>query len=368
MKKALIVFGTRPEAIKMSPLVKELQKRGEIEAAVCMTGQHREMLDGVLDAFGVSADFCFEVMRAGQTLDMLTSALLERLSFVLESYRPDLVLVHGDTTTAFAAALSAFYHRIPVAHVEAGLRTESVDTPFPEELNRRAISLMSDIDFAPTKQAAERLLGEGKKVEKVYITGNTAIDALGYTVKDEYTHPLLELARGKRLILLTSHRRENIGESMERIFRGVRRVCEENPDLLVIYPMHKNPLVREIALRVLGGCEQIILTEPLGVLDMHNIMARAFAVVTDSGGIQEEASHLGIPVLVIRESTERAEGVAAGTIRLVGTKEESVYGELSRLLCDREARESMLRAESPFGSGNASVLIADIVCRILCQK
>ena len=365
MKKVLIVFGTRPEAIKMYPVIMEMRKREGIKTAVCVTWQHREMLRSVLDELCIIPDFELDVMREDGGLSSLCSVLLERIDKVLESYLPDLVLVHGDTSSAFAAALAAFYRRIPCAHVEAGLRTDSVATPFPEEAHRRAISLISDIDFAPTKEAAQRLCKEGKRSESIYVTGNTAIDALRYTVKKDYVHPLFEWVGGNRLMLLTAHRRENIGEPMERIFRGIRRACEENEDVCVIYPMHKNPAVREIATRCIGGCERIMLTEPLSVVEMHNIMARAYAVVTDSGGLQEEAPHLNVPVLVIRESTERCEGVAAGAIRLIGTDEASVYEGITRLLCDRSAHLEMSRAASPYGSGNASRRIADVITTVL---
>ncbi len=368
MKKALIVFGTRPEAIKMAPVIRELQKRVGIETRVCVSGQHREMLNDALRVFEIFPDFSLDVMRDGQTLERLTCALLEGIGRVLDLYRPDIVLVHGDTTTAFTASLSAFYRGIPIAHVEAGLRTESIDSPFPEELNRRVISQISSLDFAPTREAAERLWREGKAKERIYVTGNTAIDALCYTVKKEYTHPLLEKAKGKRLLLVTSHRRENIGEPMERIFSGIRRALTENENLIALFPMHKNPVVREIAHRVFDGCERITLTEPLGVFDMHNVMARAYAVVTDSGGIQEEAAHLGVPALVIRDNTERQEGVKSGAIRLIGTNEDSVYKGISDLLSNSEEHRMMSSAPSPFGKGNAGALIADAVLGVLSEK
>lgn len=364
MKKILAVFGTRPEAIKICPLVKELQKREGFEVRVCVTAQHRAMLDSVLSAFGITPDADLDLMRQGQTLSELTSRILCGLSKVLKN-RPDAVLVHGDTTTAFAASLACFYEKIPVCHVEAGLRTHDLSAPFPEEFNRRAVALTARLHFAPTEGARRNLLDEGISRERVFVTGNTVIDALSTTVRENFTHPVLDWANGDRLILLTAHRRENIGEPMRNIFKALRRVIEERRGLRAVYPMHKNPAVRSIAESELADCGKILLTEPIDVFDCHNLMARSFLVLTDSGGIQEEAPSLGVPVLVTRNTTERPEGVEAGVLRLVGTEEERIYSELCRLLDDGNEYAAMARAVNPYGDGKASERIADILEKFL---
>lgn len=360
MKKILVAFGTRPEAIKMCPLVKELKGRG-VETIVCVSGQHRQMLDQVLKAFAVVPDYDLSIMQEGQTLADITSRVLLRMGSVLDGTKPDVVLVHGDTTTSFAAALAAFYRQIPVGHVEAGLRTWNLASPFPEEFNRQAVDVLSEYYFAPTETSKQNLLDEGKSEDRIYVTGNTAIDALKTTVKEEYTHPELDWANGFRLILVTAHRRENLGDPMRNMFAAIRSIVEEHPDVKALYPIHMNPLVREIAAEQLGGCDRIKLIEPLDVLDFHNFLARAHLVLTDSGGIQEEAPSLGKPVLVMRDTTERPEGVEAGTLRLVGTSKEGIYLNCKELLNDEHAYELMSRASNPYGDGNASAAIADVL-------
>ena len=364
MKKILIVFGTRPEAIKMCPVVKELRKREGIEALVCAVGQHCDMLFSVMKEFDISPDFYIGIERGEAELSSLFEAIIKGCDEVIKNYRPDLLLVHGDTSTAFATALAGFYRGIPIVHVEAGLRTNNIKSPFPEEFNRRAISLISDIDLAPTRAAMESLVSEGKPTSRIYITGNTVIDAVKYTLKKEYSHTVLDFAKGKRLLLFTAHRRENIGLRMENIFRAVRRIVEDNKDVCLVYPMHKNPRVREIALRILGDRERILLTEPLALTDMHNVMARSYMIITDSGGIQEEASYLGVPAIVVREHTERLEALESGAISLAGTEEDTVYGAIDDLLCDSAKYQRMASAPSPYGSGNASEIIADILCSV----
>lgn len=361
MTKILLVFGTRPEAVKMCPLVRELRARPSLQTLVCVTGQHRQMLDQVLDVFQVTPDYDLSVMKPGQTLFDVTTDILNALRPVLEKERPDVVLVQGDTSTTFAAALACFYLRIPVGHVEAGLRTHDMSAPYPEEFNRQAVSLISRYHFAPTEQARQNLLAEGKRPETIHVTGNTAIDALRTTVRPDYTHPELDWAAGSRLILITAHRRENLGEPMRRMFRAIRRVIDEHPDVKAVYPVHMNPAVRETADAVLGGHERIHMLEPLDVLDFHNFLARSHLILTDSGGIQEEATSLGKPVLVMRDTTERPEGVAAGTLKLVGTDEETVYESFRRLLDDPVQYAEMSRAGSPYGDGFASRRIADIL-------
>lgn len=356
----MLVFGTRPEAIKMCPLVNELKARpDEFEVSVCATGQHREMLDQVLRAFGVEPDVDLHVMRPGQTLFDITSGVLLGMRAVLEEGRPDAVLVHGDTTTSFAAALAAFYQQIPVGHVEAGLRTRNLASPWPEEFNRQAVDVVSRWYFAPTETSRRNLLDEAKPADRVWVTGNTGIDALRTTVREGYSHPDLDWARGSRLVLVTAHRRENLGEPMHRMFRAIRRAMEERPDTKAIYPVHMNPQVRRAAHEELDGFSRLRIVEPLDVLDFHNFMARSHIVLTDSGGVQEEAPSLGKPVLVMRDTTERPEGVAAGTLRLVGTQEETIYREFSRLLDDPAAYAEMARASNPYGDGHASERIAD---------
>lgn len=357
----MLVFGTRPEAIKMCPLVRELRSRDGIRTVVCVTGQHRQMLDQVLEAFDVVPDYDLSVMKQGQTLFDITTNILSSIKSVLEEVKPDTVLVHGDTSTTFVTALACFYLQIPVGHVEAGLRTYNIYSPFPEEFNRQAVSIVSEHNFAPTENAKANLLREGRDGSKIYVTGNTAIDALKTTVRDDYTHPELEWAAGSRLILITAHRRENLGEPMHHMFRAIRRVMDEHPDVRAIYPIHMNPVVRRAADEELGGCDRIHIIEPLEVLDCHNIMAKSYMILTDSGGIQEEAPSLGKPVLVMRDTTERPEGIAAGTLRLVGTDEEVIYDNFRRLLEDKDAYNAMARAANPYGDGLASRRIADIL-------
>ena len=358
----MLVFGTRPEAIKMCPLVNELKSRpGEFETTVCVTGQHREMLEQVLRVFGVESDHDLAIMKPGQTLFDVTCDVLLKLKAVLEAERPDVVLVHGDTTTSFAAALACFYLQIPVGHVEAGLRTRDIYSPWPEEFNRQAVDIVSAYYFAPTEASRRNLLDEGKPAERIWVTGNTGIDALATTVREGYSHPELEWARGSRLILITAHRRENLGEPMHRMFRAIRRVMEEHPDVKAIYPVHMNPLVRKAAHEELDGFDRLRIVEPLEVLDFHNFMAASHLILTDSGGIQEEAPGLGKPVLVMRDTTERPEGVEAGTLKLVGTDEDVIYREFSHLLSDADEYARMSRASNPYGDGHASERIASVL-------
>lgn len=366
MRKVLLVFGTRPEAIKMCPLVNELKKYpDEFDITVCVTGQHREMLDQVLRVFKVEPDFDLSVMKPGQTLFDVTTEVLRRLKPVLESICPDCVLVHGDTTTSFAAALACFYLQIPLGHVEAGLRTHDLQSPWPEEFNRQAVDLISNWYFAPTVDSMQNLLKEGKNRDRVWVTGNTGIDALATTVRDDYVHPVLDWAKGSRLILITAHRRENLGKPMHRMFRAIRRVMEFHLDTKAVYPIHMNPIVRRAAHEELDGFDRLRIIEPLEVLDFHNFMSKAFLILTDSGGIQEEAPSLGKPVLVMRENTERPEGVAAGTLKLVGTSEETIYNEFSKLLSDSHEYTKMSKASNPYGDGHSSARIAEILLRTL---
>ncbi|NLT15829.1 MAG: UDP-N-acetylglucosamine 2-epimerase (non-hydrolyzing) [Clostridiales bacterium] len=361
MKKVMLVFGTRPEAIKMCPLVLELKSRAKLETLVCVTGQHREMLSQVLDAFGVTPDFNLSVMQDKQTLFDITEKVMRGMREILGETRPDVVLVHGDTTTTFAAALACFYLNIKVGHVEAGLRTYDMASPYPEEFNRQAVDIITSYLFAPTEVSKANLLKEGKPPETIYVTGNTAIDALKTTVRADYSHPELDWAKDSRLVMLTAHRRENLGAPMRRIFAAIRRIVVEFPDIKVIYPVHMNPAVREAASDVLGGHERVHLIEPLDVLDFHNFLARSFIILTDSGGIQEEAPSLGKPVLVLRDTTERPEGIAAGTLKLTGTDEEVIYREFKKLLTDQSAYDAMSLASNPYGDGYASKRIADLL-------
>ena len=367
MKTIMLIFGTRPEAIKMCPLVKELQSRKEIRTLVCVTGQHRQMLEQVLDAFHVQPDYDLSIMKDKQTLFDITTEILKKIREVLEKEKPDVVLVHGDTSTTFAAALACFYLQIPVGHVEAGLRTYNIASPYPEEFNRQAVSIVSQYNFAPTKRSAENLVREGKKKDTIYITGNTAIDALQTTVRDNYSHPELDWCRDSRLMLITAHRRENLGEPMHNMFRAIRRVLEEHDDVKAIYPIHLNPVVRRAAEDVFGESspggkeERLHLMEPLDVLDFHNFMKRSYLILTDSGGIQEEAPALGKPVLVMRDTTERPEGIEAGTLKLVGTEEETIYRTFTELLDNKEEYEKMAHASNPYGDGYASIRIANIL-------
>lgn len=355
----MAVLGTRPEAIKMCPVIIELKKRKNVDLYVCITSQHREMLRSVLGIFGVRADCDLDIMKEGQSLADITKAVLDGISEVLEREKPDVVLVHGDTTTAFAASLACFYKKIPVGHVEAGLRTYDVYSPYPEEFNRRTIDITARYLFAPTKLSAENLLREGADENSIFVTGNTAIDALRLTVREEYSSPITEAAAGKRIILLTAHRRESHGEALRGIFRAVRRIANEFDDVMIVYPVHPNPVVRAAAEETLSGHERIMLTEPLDVITFHNLMAKSRFIMTDSGGIQEEAPSLGKPVLVLRDVTERPEGVEAGTLRIVGTDEEKVYLACKNLLCNDAEYAEMSSAENPYGDGKASRRIAD---------
>ena len=363
MKKILLVFGTRPEAIKMCPLVNELKTREGIKTIVCVSGQHRQMLDQVLEAFHVVPDYDLSIMKDRQTLFDITTNILDRIKAVLEEVKPDVVLVHGDTSTTFVTALACFYMQIPVGHVEAGLRTYDIYSPYPEEFNRQAVSIISRYNFAPTEQARQNLLSEGKRPETIVVTGNTAIDALRTTVREDYSHPELVWDSDSRLILITAHRRENLGEPMKNMFRAIRRVMDEHTDVKAIYPIHMNPIVRKTADEFLGGDDRIHIIEPLDVLDFHNFLARCFLVLTDSGGIQEEAPSLGKPVLVMRNTTERPEGIAAGTLKLVGTDEEVIYRSFKQLLEDNEEYARMSNACNPYGDGFACKRIADILVR-----
>lgn len=362
MKKIMLIFGTRPEAIKMCPLVNVLKARANaFDVVVVVTGQHREMLDQVLSVFDVVPDYDLAIMKQNQTLFDVTSSVLVKIKDVLEKETPDVVLVHGDTTTSFAAALASFYLQIPIGHVEAGLRTHNIFSPWPEEFNRQAVDIVSKYYFAPTLQSKQNLLDEGKPEDAIWVTGNTGIDALNTTVQKGYDHPELEWAKGSRLILITAHRRENLGEPMHRMFRAIRRVMERHPDTKAIYPIHMNPKVREAAHAELDGFDRLHIIDPLQVLDFHNFLAASYLVLTDSGGIQEEAPGLGKPVLVMRDTTERPEGVEAGTLKLVGTDERIIYREFDRLLSDENEYLAMSQASNPYGDGRASERIADIL-------
>ncbi|WP_148630498.1 non-hydrolyzing UDP-N-acetylglucosamine 2-epimerase [Bacillus sp. E214] len=360
-KKIMVVFGTRPEAIKMCPLVRELKIRNTLETIVCVTGQHREMLDQVLDAFDVVPDFDLLIMKAKQTLFDVTINILEKMKEVLEEVKPDVVLVHGDTSTTFVTSLACFYLQIPIGHVEAGLRTYNIYSPFPEEFNRQAVGIVAKYNFAPTEVSKLNLLKEGKEPSTVYVTGNTAIDALKTTVREGYSHEQLVWAADSRLIMITAHRRENLGEPMRNMFRAIKRIVEEHLDIKVIYPIHMNPAVREAANEILGDNERVRIIEPLEVLDFHNFLSKSYLILTDSGGIQEEAPSLGKPVLVMRDTTERPEGIEAGTLKLVGTDEENIYKNFKLLLGDKEEYEKMSKASNPYGDGFASKRIADVL-------
>ena len=360
-RKVMLVFGTRPEAIKMCPLVNELKTRENLQTVVCVTGQHRQMLDQVLETFQVILDYDLSIMKERQTLFDVTTNILNRIKEVLEIEKPDVVLVHGDTSTTFVTALACFYLQIPVGHVEAGLRTYNIYSPYPEEFNRQAVSIIASYNFAPTELSRQNLIQEGKKPESIYVTGNTAIDALKTTVRNDYRHEQLDWAEGSRLIMITAHRRENLGEPMKHMFRAIRRVCDEHPDVKAIYPIHMNPVVRETANAILGGDERIRIIEPLDVLDFHNFLAHSYMILTDSGGIQEEAPSFGKQVLVMRDTTERPEGIAAGTLKLVGTEEETIYYAFKQLLEDKDEYERMSKASNPYGDGFACKRIVDIL-------
>ena len=364
MKTVMLVFGTRPEAIKMCPLVNEFKKHAEFNTVVCVTGQHRQMLDQVLDTFNIVPDYDLSIMKDKQTLFDITTNILNRIKDVLEEVKPDVVLVHGDTSTTFVTSLACFYLQIPVGHVEAGLRTYDISSPFPEEFNRQAVSIISQFNFAPTEKAKQNLINEGKKEDTIWVTGNTVIDALKTTVKEDYTHPELEWAKDSRLIFITAHRRENLGQPMHNMFRAIRRVLEEHPDVKALYPIHMNPVVRKAAQEELGGLDRIHIIDPVEVFDCHNIMAKSYMILTDSGGIQEEAPSLGKPVLVMRDTTERPEGIAAGTLKLVGTDEEVIYANFKELLENKEVYEKMSQANNPYGDGHACERIVDILSNI----
>ena len=357
MKNVMLIFGTRPEAIKMCPLVKELKKSDKLKPVVCVTGQHREMLHQVLEIFDVKPDFDLDIMKQGQDLYDITSDVLKGMRDILKKVCPDVVLVHGDTTTAAAAAIAAFYQQIPVGHVEAGLRTYHIYSPYPEEFNRQEIGLIARYHFAPTETARDNLLREGKRAEDIFVTGNTGIDALLTTVRKDYSHPLLSWSKDSRLIVITAHRRENLGRPMHEMFRAIRKIVEEFPDVKAVYPIHLNPQVRGIAREELEGCDRIRLIEPLAVSDFHNFLNASYLILTDSGGIQEEAPALGKPVLVMRDTTERPEGVEAGTLKLVGTEEDGIYHACRRLLTDPVFYSEMSQARNPYGDGRASIKI-----------
>lgn len=361
MKKIMLVFGTRPEAIKMCPLVNELKTRRDLQTIVCVTGQHRQMLDQVLEVFSVIPDYDLSIMKDRQTLFDVTTNILEKIKKVLEEVRPDVVLVHGDTSTTFVTSLACFYLQIPVGHVEAGLRTYNIYAPYPEEFNRQAVGIIAKYNFAPTNISRDNLLHEGKNPDTIFVTGNTAIDALRTTVRNDYQHPELNWADGSRLIMITAHRRENLGEPMHHMFRAIRRILDEHDNVKAIYPIHMNPVVRQTADEELGDCDRIHIIDPLDVLDFHNFLARSFMILTDSGGIQEEAPSLGKPVLVMRDTTERPEGIAAGTLKLVGTDEEVIYKNFKELLESKKAYDAMAHANNPYGDGFACKRIADIL-------
>lgn len=361
MKTIMLVFGTRPEAIKMCPLVTELKKRKNVKTVVCVTGQHRQMLDQVLETFKVVPDYDLSIMKDKQTLFDITTNILNGIGSVLDKVKPDVVLVHGDTSTTFVTALACFYKQISVGHVEAGLRTYNVYSPYPEEFNRQAVGIIAKYHFAPTEMAKNNLLKEGKEHSSIYVTGNTAIDALKTTVRENYTHPELEWAKDSKMIMITAHRRENLGEPMHNMFRAIRRVLDEHSDVKAIYPIHMNPVVRKAAEEELGNCDRIHIIEPLEVLDFHNFLSQSFMILTDSGGIQEEAPSLGKPVLVMRDTTERPEGIAAGTLKLVGTNEQVIYENFKLLLENQEAYDAMAKASNPYGDGFACKRIADIL-------
>lgn len=361
MKKVMLVFGTRPEAIKMCPLVNELKTRKDIQTIVCVTGQHKEMLTQVLEAFDVVPDFDLSIMKKQQTLFDVTTAILDKIKLILEREEPDIVLVHGDTSTTFATAMACYYLQIKVGHVEAGLRTHNIYSPFPEEFNRQAVSIISEYNFAPTELSRRNLLEEGRDPKSIFVTGNTVIDALKTTIDKNYTHPELQWAEGSRLILITAHRRENLGEPMKNMFRAIRRVMDEHDDVKAIYPIHMNPAIRSIADEILGDDDRIHIIPPLDVLEFHNFTSHSYLILTDSGGIQEEAPSMGKPVLVMRDTTERPEGITAGTLKLVGTDEETIYNEFNRLLSDSEEYKAMSQASNPYGDGTACKQIADIL-------
>ena len=357
----MTVFGTRPETIKMAPLVKELKSREEIETIVCVTAQHRQMLDQVLNAFNIVPEYDLDIMKQGQTLSDITTRVLQGLEGVIKEVRPDIVLVHGDTTTTFAGALAAFYNQVAIGHVEAGLRTYNKYSPFPEEANRQFVGVISDMNFAPTEQSKENLLKEGKNPETIIVTGNTAIDALQTTVRDDYEHEIIDWVGESRMIMLTAHRRENLGEPMRNMFRAIKRIIEKYEDIKVVYPVHLNPIVVQTAEEIFGDCDRVKLIKPLEVLDFHNLLNKSYLILTDSGGIQEEAPSLGKPVIVLRDTTERPVGIAAGTLKLAGTNEEVIYGLIDELLSNEGEYARMSKASNPYGDGLASKRIVDAI-------
>lgn len=365
MKKVMLVFGTRPEAIKMCPLINVLKKRESIETIICLSGQHKEMLAQVMDIFHLNADYNLNVMKSQQTLSEIIVDILRQFEKIIVREKPDLILVHGDTSTSFAAALSGFYSGIPVGHVEAGLRTYDMLSPYPEEFNRQVVDLITELYFAPTERAKKNLLKEGKSKEKIFVTGNTVIDALKTTIKKEYTNKHLEWAKGYKLLLFTAHRRESLGDSIRSMFCALSRIVQEFPDIKVIYPIHKNPVIREVANKEFSEIDRIKIIEPLDVIDFHNFMSKSYLILTDSGGIQEEAPSLGKPVLVMRKTTERPEGIMAGTLKLVGTDEENIYQETKKLLTDKKEYQKMCKAVNPYGDGHASERITEIILKYL---
>lgn len=365
MKKIMLVFGTRPEAIKMCPLVKELRTRKNIKTIVCVTGQHRQMLDQVLEAFEIIPDYDLSIMKDNQTLFDVTINILNKIKSILNENKPDVVLVHGDTSTTFATALACFYLQIPIGHVEAGLRTYNIYSPYPEEFNRQAVGIIAKLNFAPTETSKSNLTKEGKDPKSIYVTGNTSIDALKTTVKQNYIHEQLKWSEGSRLIMITAHRRENLGEPMRNMFRAIKRIVDEHPDIKAIYPIHMNPVIREAAKEIFGDCDRIRIIDPLDVVDFHNLLARSYLILTDSGGIQEEAPSLGKPVLVMRDTTERPEGIAAGTLKLVGTDESKIYSTFKLLLEDKIEYDKMAHSSNPYGDGFACKKIADILLETL---
>ncbi len=365
MNKIMVVFGTRPEAIKMCPLVKTLKREKEFQIVVCVTGQHREMLEQVLRIFEVLPDYNLDIMEPNQTLKGITEKILSGIDAILEKELPDMVLVHGDTTTAFATALASFYRQIPLGHVEAGLRTYNIRSPYPEEFNRQAVGILADFNFAPTQSAKENLIREGKSADAIFVTGNTVIDALKTTVSEQYSHEILEWACGARLIMLTVHRRENLGKALHNIFGGIKQVVDEVDDIVVVYPIHKNPEIRRAAQEIFGEYDRIRIIEPLGVYDFHNIMSRSYLILTDSGGIQEEATALGKPVLVLRKTTERPEGIETGTLKLIGTEQNDVKREFRQLLLDQSRYDQMCKMSDLYGNGNACNKIVSIIKKVI---
>lgn len=359
--KVMTVFGTRPETIKMAPLVKELKSRDEIETVVCVTAQHRQMLDQVLHAFQIEPDYDLDIMKQGQTLSDITTRVLQGLEEVIREVQPDIVLVHGDTTTTFAGALAAFYHQVAIGHVEAGLRTYNKYSPYPEEANRQFVGIIADMNFAPTEKSKENLLGEGKRADTIIVTGNTAIDALNTTVREDYQHEIINWVGEDRMIMLTAHRRENLGAPMRNMFRAIKRIIEKHEDVKVVYPVHLNPIVVQTAEEIFGDCDRVKLIQPLEVLDFHNLLNKSYLILTDSGGIQEEAPSLGKPVIVLRDTTERPEGIEAGTLKLAGTDEDVIYSMIEELLTDEDEYARMSHASNPYGDGKASKRIVDAI-------